>query len=188
MDDTQKSLLDKFASLFPNIDFSEVDSMYNQIEDLLVKHIDEFTVEQWKAICDWKYSDLFQDGIPHISWNTDRSNLCLALIRNMRPYKTYDETWYEVKVYSIKTKECVLEVKIESPRSFSSSSRTHYYLKVTEEFKPVPTHRAIIIAIASDTKAYITNQFAGTESECEDWVSNQLGRRTGQYFKIMPIQ
>ena len=181
------TLLENFALRFPNIDFSKVNSGYNQVENLLVKHIDEFTADQWQAICDYHFNDLFQDGTPHVSWNTDRSDLCRALIRSRMPYKTYEETWYNVKIYSIKTNECVLEVKIEEPKIWSSTDRTHYYLKVTEEFKPVPTHRAIIIAIASDTKAYITNQFAGTESECEDWVAKTLKQSNSQYFKIMKI-
>ena len=179
------SLLNEFSLHFPNIDFSDVDSGYDQVERRLVDHIKEFSAEQWHAICDSKYNDLFQNGTPHYSWNIDRAAICRALVRNKMPYKTYSETWYDIEYYSIQMDGCVLEVKIEEPRSFSSSSRTRYFLKVDKVFHPVPTHRAVILKIGSDTKVYIKDQFAGSLNECEEWVSKNLSNQ--DHFKIMAI-
>lgn len=179
------SLLNEFALHFPNIDFSDVDSGYDQVERKLLDHIKEFTPEQWQVICDYTYDNLFQNGTPHYSWNTDRASICCALIKNLMPYKTYSEFWYDIEHYSIQMNGCVLEVKIEEPRSFSSSSRTKYFLKVAEVYQPVPTHRAVILRIGSDTKVYIKDQYAGSLNECEEWVSKNIN--STDHFKIMAI-
>ena len=79
----------------------------------------------------------------------------------------------------------VLEIKVEDAISWSGSSRTHYHIKIASEFIQVPTHRAVILAVAEDTKAYIVDQFAGTLDECENWVAKNV---KGEYFKTMPIK
>ena len=79
----------------------------------------------------------------------------------------------------------VLEIKVEDPISWSGSSRTHYHIKIVSEFTPVPTHRAVILSVAENTKAYIADQFAGTLDECENWVAKNV---KGRYFKIMSIE
>ena len=121
------SLLNEFSLHFPNIDFSDVTSGYDQVESKLVDHIKEFTTEQWQVICDSKYNDLFQTGSPHINWNTDRGMICRKLIFKERPCKTWYETWSDIRVYSIQMKDCVLEIKVDEPRMWSSYSRTKYY-------------------------------------------------------------
>ena len=178
--------LDEFAKHFPKIDFSNVTSGYEQVEKLLVPHVNEFTAEQWKVILDWKYNDLFQVGIPHISWRDEREYIIYEVIRNLKPCKTWNETWYSVRKYSVKM-PCgvVLGIKIEDPISWSGSSRTHYNIDITDEFIPVPTHRAVILKVGDDTRAYIANQFAGTLDECENWVAENV---KGNFFKIMPIK
>ena len=181
--------LDEFAQHFTNIDFSNVTSGYGQVERLLVPHVKEFTEEQWKVILDRKYSNLFQLGTPHYSWRDERELLIEELIEDLKPCATWDSTWYRVRKYSVKTPTgVILEIEIEDPISWSGSSRTRYDIRIAEEFIPVPTHRAAIIAVGSDTKAYITDQFAGTEDECENWVSKYISKNgKGFFFKIMPI-
>lgn len=175
--------LDEFAKHFPKIDFSNVTSGYNQVENILVKHIKEFGPDQWKAIVNSKYNDLFQDGSPHFSWNTDRHAIVWELVEDQKPCRTWRETWYDCRLYSVQMGETLLEIKIEEPRTMSG--RTHYYLRIAEEFIPVPTHRAVVIGIGSDTRAYISDQFAGTENECENWVAENV---KGRFFKIMKIE
>lgn len=179
-----QELLNEFAAHFPDIDFSGIESGYREVERKLVSHVKEFTAEQWKLITDCKYNQLFQDGSPHIDWNTDRRDLCWVLIKDQCPCQTWSETWYDCRKYSIKTNDAILEITVEDPRPFSNS-RTHYYLRVAKEFTPVPTHRAIIIGLGSDTRAYIGNQFAGTLDECENWVAKNV---KGGFFKIMEIK
>ena len=179
------SLLNEFSLHFPDLDFSKVDSGYNQVENILLEHVQEFTAEQWQVICDSKYSDLFQDGTPHVSWNTDRGSICRKLIFKEHPCKTWYETWSDVRVYSIQMKDCVLEIKVDEPRMWNSYSRTRYYLKVTDVFTPIPTHRAVILAIGSDTRAYIKDEFAGSLNDCEEWVSKTIEKN--DHFKIMAI-
>ena len=180
--------LDEFAQHFPEIDFSNVTSGYDQVEKLLLPHLDTFTVEQWKVILDSRYSNLFQRGTPHISWRDERELIIYELINrhNLRPCATWNETWYSVRKYSLKLPAgVILEMLIRDPISWSGGSRTHYYIEITDEFIPVPTHRAVIIGIDTDTRAYITNQFAGTLDECENWVAKHV---KGNFFKIMPIE
>lgn len=189
IEDTKlQTLLDEFAQHFPKIDFSEITSGYDQVEKLLLPHLDTFTVDQWKVILDRKYSNLFQTGMPHINWRTERERIIYELINkySLRPCKTWNETWYSVRKYSLKLPAgVVLEMKIEDPISWSGSSRTHYDIGIADEFIPVPTHRAVILAVAKDTKAYIAGQFAGTLDECENWVAKNV---EGNFFKIMPIE
>lgn len=181
-----QALLDEFSQYFPKIDFSNVTSGYEQVEKLLVPHVNEFTAEQWKVILDYKYGKLFQAGIPHINWRNEREYIIYEIIRNLKPCRTWRETWYDIQMYSVKM-PCgvVLEIKVEDPISWSGSSRTHYHIKIASEFIPVPTHRAVILAVADNTKAYIADQFAGTLDECENWVAKNV---KGRYFKIMSIE
>lgn len=190
MSEFTTDLRDQFAAKFPTIDMSDVNTGYNEIENLLVKELRNgvvFTPEQWEAITDWKFSGLFQDGTPHYSWNTDRSAICQALIRGKKPYKTYTETWYNVEVYSIQNGDTVLEVKIDEPRIWGQG-RTQYHLSVAKVFTPVPTHRAVIIDLGEDTRAYIAKEFAGSQEQCETWAAETIKERRGGYFKIMPIK
>jgi len=183
-----QSKLDEFAQNFPNIDFSTVTSGYDQVEKLLLPHLDTFTAEQWKAVLDSKYSDLFQTGSPHYNWNTDRSYIIRKLLEKhgLRPCATWNETWYSIRKYSLKLPTgVILEMKIEDPISWTSSSGTHYHIKIADEFIPVPTHRAVILGLGNDTRAYIANQFAGTLDECENWVAKNV---KGNFFKIIAIQ
>ena len=189
MSEFTTDLRDNFAAKFPTIDFSDVNTGYNEIEDLLVKELRNgkvFTPEQWEAITDYHFSGLFQDGTPHYSWNTDRAAICRALISGRKPYKTYTETWYNVSVYSVQNGDTVLEVKYEEPRLWGQG-RDQYRLSVSKVYTPVPTHRAVIIKLGEDTRAYIAKEFAGSYEACENWVAETV-KEIGGYFKIIPIK
>ena len=82
--------------------------------------------------------------------------------------------------------DTVLEVKIEKPRIWGQG-RTQYRLSVAKVYTPVPTHRAVIINLGKDTRAYIAKEFAGSEQQCENWVAEQIAQ-SGGYFKIIPIK
>lgn len=182
-----QNLLDKFAANFPNIDFSDVDTGYDKTEELLLPHVAEFTQEQWETILSSEFNALFQTGIPHISWRNDREQILYRLLEvyKPKPFSTYSESWWDVRKYSIQTATGVcLELTIEEPRSFSGGS-CHYHIRIVKEVTPVPTHRAILIGINKDTRAYIKEQFAGTQDECENWVAKKI--HNDLFFKIMNI-
>lgn len=178
-------LIEKFSKIFPTIDFNDVTSGYEQVERKLLPFLDSFSKEQWETILSSEYNDLFQSGIPHISWSSDRSMIVSQLTKDLKPYSTEDSTWYYIKKYSVVTGTgVILDILIEEPRSFSNGSY-HRHIRISDTFIPVPSHRAVIIAIGRDTRAFIKNQFAGTLNECENWVSENI--KDG-FFKIMPIE
>jgi hypothetical protein len=183
--DNKVELLEQFSKHFPDILFT---IKQEAVERALLPHLKEFTREQWLVITNSKYNDLFAIGVPHISWRDERELIIWELINtyHLRPCATYSETWYTVKVYSVKMPNgTVLEMIVRDPRSWGSGSRTHYSLRVSDKFVPVPTHRAVILSIGEDTEAYITDQFAGSQEQCEDWVAKKISK--GCFFKIMPI-
>lgn len=185
MENNISQLIEKFSKIFPTIDFSDITSGYEQVEKKLLPFIDSFSKQQWEAILRSEYNDLFQSGLPHISWSTDRSMIIFQLIKNLKPYSTGHSTWYDTKKYSVVTRAgVILDISIEEPRSFSGGSY-HRHIHVSDTFIPVPSHRAIIIAIGQDTQAFIKDQFAGTLNECENWVSKNA---KDSFFKIMPIE
>ena len=178
----------EFARQFPGITFEDKPEGF---ERALLPHLKELTREQWLVITSWKYSELFAIGVPHISWRDERELIIWELIKmyNLRPHTTYSETWYSVKVYSvIMPNGTVLEMVIREPRTWGSGSRTHYSLKVSEKFIPVPTHRAVLLQVGDDTRAYIKDQFAGSQEECENWIAKHLWNEKKTFFKVMPIE
>lgn len=183
-----KALLDEFIAELncPNVDLSNVQTGYGVVESILLTHIDEFTEEQWQAILNPRYNYLFQKGTPHYSWRTDREDLAYEVIRRYkpRPYKTWSETWYESRAYSVRLKSgVILCIKVEEARTLSGRNKVCIY--VADTFVPVPTHRAVILHLGNDTKVYIADQFAGTLDECENWVAKNV---KGNFFKIIAIQ
>ena len=179
-------LISSFAKHFPEIDFSDVTSGYGQVERKILNNMDlaKISAEQWEAILAPKYNDLFQRGIPHISWEDDRAAIAQALIEDKRPSKTWSDTWDDVEAYYIQL-SVILRVCVRRGRSISDGM-TRYTITIVNEFIPVPTHRAVIIGIANNTKAFIECQFAGTEAQCEDWVAKNI--EPYHFFKILPIK
>ena len=95
----------------------------------------------------------------------------------------WSETWYKCEEYYIRD-SVTIKVRVERPVAFSGGS-LKVYVSITDQAVPVPTHRAVIIKIRQNTEAYIHDQFAGSESECEDWVSEHIEPNT--FFKILPL-
>ena len=181
MDKDIKTLLNEFKTYFPNIDFSSIPEDwggYNKLEALLAKHVLEFTRKQWEVILDYKYSDLFQSGMPHYSWNTDREHLYKALYNAMnepRPVKVWDETWVKCTKYCVTTPTgVVIEMKEEHPHlyGYSNCRQDRYHMIVKDgPAELVPTHCAVTIGYDKTTGAFLNKQFTGTFDECVDWVA-----------------
>ena len=193
MDNDIKTLLDEFKTNFPNLDFSSIPEDwggYNKLEDVLAPHVLEFSRNQWDAILNHKYDNLFQNGMPHVSWNTDREYLYCALYKAMkepRPVKTWTETWDKCAKYSVTTPTgTVIEMRESHPlvRGFDSYRRDRYYLLVKDgPAEPVPTHCAVTIYYDKQDGAYLGKQFAGTFDQCVDWVA-QSGCPNCKIFEL----
>lgn len=171
----QKALLQQH---FPNIDISSLDC-HGEIEKEICKHLKELTEEQWNIILDRKVNDLFQDGIPHISWNTDRSHIFQEIEKLYEPVasKTYDETWYHIVIrYYEVLPGFYLQLKHEKSHSISGSS--HRYITVASEV-PTYTHSAAIILLDNDGRFCILDQMTGTESACKEFIARKCADYQG---------
>lgn len=171
----QKAFLQQY---FPNIDISSLDC-HGEIEKEICKHIKELSEEQWNIILGRKVNDLFQDGIPHISWNTDRSHIFREIERLYKPVasKTYDETWYRVTIrYYEVLPGFYLKLKFEDSHSISGSS--HRYISVVSEV-PDYTHSAAIILLNNDGSFSILDQMTGTESACKEFIVRECANYHG---------
>jgi hypothetical protein len=171
-----QTLLDKFQEIFPEIDFSDVTSGYNQVETKILNYgIDKLTAEQWKAILDREYDDLFQDGMPHVSWNTDRKDIFKALIyyKNLKVFKTWKETWHTAYIWYADMGSVKLQLKKEEPNPFSNCF-TRYNIKIVDEIPEYPTHIVYKLGIF-EGRVSIVDQFLGTLDKCTEWASKQGG-------------
>jgi hypothetical protein len=173
---------------------------HGRIEEIVMNHIDELTDEQWRAVFDRRYDNLFQDGIPHISWNTDRSRILTMVlnssIKKRDGYKTlsadnYPATWVDVNIQWIRVPSgTVIKYKHESPRVWSGSERTRYYGSVVEtaDVPPKATHCVAALTIDDFNKVHMVDQSCGTQDECEEWIVNISKQYGGHVFiKMMEI-
>jgi len=168
-----------------NIDFSDIDTGYNKIEQRICEKVDfdELTENQWREILNNNH-DLFQNGIPHISWNTDRSGIFRAINKNYKSYTgdSWDETWYHVIVLYYRFKSgIVIRLKKEEPISWSSGAQTRYSVSIVSEDKlpKVNTHTAVIFSVNKTYgKVNIVEQYTGTEDEVADWLLEK-GKKYG---------
>jgi hypothetical protein len=165
------------------IDFSDIETGYNKIEQRICSDLnfDELTEKQWHAILEHKYDDLFQNGTPHISWNTDRSSIFATIHNCFKAYTgdSWDETWVHVTSLYYKFKSgVVLNLKREEPIVWGSGN-TRYRISIVDEtnIPKVNTHTAVIMAV-NDVygKVSIVEQHTGTEDEVSDWLL-QKGRK-----------
>lgn len=174
---------------------------HGKIEQIIVEHITDITDEQWRAIFDRKYSNLFQDGMPHISWNIDRSKILCALSnaveRGSRGYERisadhWSEIWYKIRVQWIKV-PCgtIIKYRREDPISWSSYSRTKYDGEVVEPDKAPKkaTHCAVILAVSKFNEASIIDQYAGTQDEYEAWLVKAVSKYGNSVFvKLISLE
>lgn len=184
--DFKKEMMD----VIPDIVRMTLNDCHGEIEQLIVDSMDKLQERHWKAVFDSKYNELFQDGVPHVSWNTDRSKIITRLVHNAvdnrsRDYRkiTVDhwaETWWDVTVMYVRTPDgTVIECKKESPRTWSSYSRTKYCGKAVppEEVPETATHTVVLIGCDTYGKAGIYGQFTGTMGQCEEWLAEQARDR-----------
>ena len=175
-------------STMPEILRCTINDTHGKIESIIAEHIADLTDEQWRAVFDWKYSELFQDGIPHVSWNTDRSKILNAILnaesKDIKGFEelnadTWAETWVNVRVKWIRVPSgTVIKYKREDPRVWSSGSNTRYCGSIVEE-KDVPrkaTHCVVLLAVNGFNEAMIVDQYAGPQDECEDWLVKSVAK------------
>ena len=168
------------------IDFSDIETGYNRIEQRICSDLnfDELTEKQWHAILDHTYDDLFQDGMPHVSWNTDRSSIFATINNCFKSYTgdSWDETWYHVIVLYYKFKSgVVIRLKKEEPIVWGSGSRTRCTVSIVPEDKlpKINTHTAVIFSVNKTYgKVHIVEQYTGTEDEVADWLLEK-GKKYG---------
>ena len=164
----ERELLQKY---FPDINIFELNS-HNEIEQEICKHIQELTEDQWKTVLSGNVSNLFQNGIPHISWNTDRSLIFREIERLYKPLSSevYNETWYRVteRFYEVLPGFC-LRLKHEHSRSLSGNDHRDITVVPKEEV-PVCTHSAAIIFLDNDGAFHILDQMTGTEEACKSFI------------------
>lgn len=181
----QRALLQQHL---PGIDISSLDC-YDEIEMEICKHLKELSEEQWKVVLDRKFDNLFQNGIPHISWNTDRSHIFREIERLYKPLasEVYDETWYRVteRYYEVLPK-FYLKLKYESSRSLSGSSHQHIF--ITSEV-PIYSHSAAIILLDKDGAFHILDQMTGTEEACKFFIVRKCAEyKDKDYSKYLTFE
>jgi hypothetical protein len=163
--------------------------------------MDKLQERHWKAVFDSQYNELFQDGIPHVSWNTDRSKILNSLVHKAidersRDYRkitvdSWAETWSNVTVMYVRTPGgTVIKYKKASPRVWDSRSNTRYYGTVVppEEVPEAATHTVVLIGCDIYGKASVYDQFTGTMGQCEDWLAEQARCRRREMPEVKFIK
>ena len=184
--DFKKEMMD----MLPDITRMTLGDTRGNIEKLIIDNMDRLEERHWKAVFDSKYNELFEDGIPHVSWNTDRSKIINNLVRKAidersRDYRKitvdcWTEPWSDVTVMYVRTPGgTVIKCEKSSPRVWDSRSDTRYYGTVVppEEVPDVATHTVVLIGCDVYGKASVYDQFTGTMGQCEEWLAEQVRRR-----------
>ncbi len=197
--DFKKEMMD----VLPEICRMTVQDTHGEIEKLIIENMDKLEERHWKAVFNPQYNELFEDGIPHVSWNTDRSGVVTALMNRakddrFRRYKkvamdSWPETWRDIRVMYVETPcGAVVKCQVESPRVWDSYSRTQYCGSVVppEEVPARATHTVVLIGCDTYGKAGIYAQFTGTMGQCEEWVAEQARRRGREMpeVKFIPLR
>lgn len=184
--DFKKEMMD----VIPDIVRMTLDDCRGNLEQLIVDNMDKLQERHWKAVFDSQYNELFQDGVPHVSWNTDRSKILNRLVNKALDERSRDyrkitvdhwpETWREVTVMYVRTPDgTVIKCEKASPRVWDSYSRTQYYGTVVppEEVPEAATHTVVLIGCDVYGKASVYDQFTGTIGQCEEWLAEQARSR-----------
>lgn len=199
--------LDKLYSIIANlVTREEFDTALGSCPErnfvpFISKHTKNMTLEQLRQITSGEWSNMAVEGMAHVSWQNGCWNkLYHAWVEShnwkKRNYiERWSETWYEHRVTTWEgVEDGVSYVIIEdysSPALLSSGgSYTYSYeIKLASEVKPEPTHVVTAISIQNGN-AYLFDQFAGTQEECEDWVKNiyERDRYSGEvYTRMFPL-
>jgi hypothetical protein len=195
--DFKKEMMD----VIPDIVRMTLDDCHGNLEQLVVDNMDKLQERHWKAVFDSQYNELFQDGIPHVSWNTDRSKILNSLVHKAidersRDYRkitvdSWTETWSNVTVMYVRTPGgTVIKYKKASPRVWDSRSNTRYYGTVVppEEVPEAATHTVVLIGCDIYGKASVYDQFTGTMGQCEDWLAEQARCRRREMPEVKFIK
>ena len=171
---------------FPNIDLENL-GCHGEIEEALAKNIETFTREQWEVILSHSTDYAFQSGVPHISWNTDRSRIFREIGRKFKRLSSWSSrgTWSDTTTVEYAAPNGMFfRLTEEIPHAFSGGSY-HYNIRIinADEVTPIFTHTAVILSLNMDGTAYIRNQKTGTLADCEKFVEQNM--ESGMFFKIM---
>jgi len=165
------------------------------------KHTENMTLDQLHQITDSEWSNMAVEGIPHVSWDNGcwkelyRSYVQSHNWRQRNYQDRWNETWYNhvITIWEGTDDDegMVIVEDHSSPVSFGSGGRTTYgySIKKISEIEPEPTHVVTAISI-NRGNAYLFDQFAGTQEQCEDWVKRlyENGRHSGEvYTRMFPI-
>lgn len=180
-EDAYKLLINTFPNINIGVDY------HGGIEKELANHVAEFTLEQWKVVLSRDTDCMFEDGIPHINWNTDRSKLFRAIERTFKKLTSWErlETWFHVVTSEYKSPTGVYLRLIERIPNTFSGGQHQFHIQIIDdtECTPVRTHTAVILGVDDNGTAYIQNQCTGTQEECEQFVEKCM--KPGMFFKIM---
>ena len=164
---------------------------YDEIELEVCKHLKELDSDEWGIVLSSNFNDLFQNGIPHISWNTDRRLIARQLERSYEELTStsWDETWVKcTKRWYEVLPGLIISVKWEEPHLLSGGS-TRCFVRIEKDVPEVYTHSAAIIGLNKDGRFFIKEQISGTEGRCKEWVTKtlqDLGTTDTKYtFEIM---
>lgn len=142
------------------------------------------TFENIKTILDHNWSYLFQDGIPHISWNTDCYYVMRAYISNRKGVKlinsvTYDSTWrhHTVEYFSIPdNSEYVIRFETESPHLYDGHSTTRRIIRIIPITEMPEPAEWLVVAFGYDkfgSEARMTDSYKGSLDDCVAWVAKK---------------
>lgn len=171
---------------FPDIDLENL-GCHGEIEEALAKNIEAFTREQWEVVLSHSTDYAFQSGVPHISWNTDRSRIFREIGRKFKRLSSWSSrgTWSDTTTVEYAAPNGMFfQLTEEIPHAFSGGSY-HYNIRIinADEVTPIFTHTAVILSLNMDGTAYIRNQKTGTLADCEKFVEQNM--ESGMFFKIM---
>lgn len=196
MDEKFIRLRDEFEAQL-GIHLSDIETPYNLIERRICNSVKltMLTREQWELILSKKYDYLFQSGVPHLSWNTDRGEMFAKLIDQTEAVckRRHEGTWYTDYITYVITKTGVAFKLTESiPNDFfRSSTRTQRKIEIIEQDQIPPKNNTVGILIEIDSygHATIVSQKTGSPDEIPDWIANKAKEFSGTiYTKIVVLK
>lgn len=197
-----KEEIDEFYSIISNlIEREQFDKLVDEdgsrdIINYLSKSeiVKNMTIDQLKALNDYKWKNMFISGMPHIDWkNGDIRDLFNAFMKNHnfkeRDYVALEEDgpWYENYTYwYIGEKYAIKAVNHKSKPFTSSYSSEWYYTIVNVEEAPEEPDMCVVALAVCNGRAYLHSQFTGSQKDCELWEDEII--KKGRDLKIRYIK
>lgn len=183
------------SNLISREDFDKIAGINGSREIVykLAEKAGDMTLDQLRKVTEGKWRNMAITGIAHISWEDGQwKELYMAFVKthNMqqRKYvKKWSETWYQhtetTWTGTVDGEEIAIIEDYRCPSTFSTFSSggtiTRYYnIKPISEIKSEPDTLVCLIRI-EDGNAYLTNQFAGSREECDEWATEQIKHSRG---------